>query len=65
MIHLMKEYWPRRKCGWKSCQECDDMNEDKETAYSEAAQLFRQLWNERVIKQQQRFLAMIARSPQR
>ena len=32
VIHCMKEYWPRRKCGWKSCQECDDMNEDKDTA---------------------------------
>ena len=65
VIHCMREYWSRKKCGWKSCQECDDMNEDKETAYSEAAQLFRQLWNERVIKQQQRFLAMIAGPPQR
>ena len=65
VIHCMRMYWSRKKCGWKSCQECDEMNADKETAYSEAAQLFRQLWNERVIKQQQRFLAMIARSPQR
>ena len=63
VTHCMRKYWSRKKCGWKSCQECDDMNEDKETAYSEAAQLFRQLRNERVVLQQQRFCAMMA--PQR
>ena len=65
VIHCIRKYWSRKKCGWKSCQECDEMNADKETAYRKAAQLFRQLWNERVIKQQERFLAWIARSPQR
>ena len=48
VIHCMRRFWSRRKCGWVSCQECDEMNEDKDTAYSEAAQLFRQLWRERV-----------------
>ena len=44
MVHLMKQYWSRKKCGWCPCEECDKHNEEKEDAYQEAADMFYEEW---------------------
>ena len=44
MHNLMREFWSRKKCGWKPCPECDQGHEDKNNAYKQAAELFMQAW---------------------
>ena len=44
MNNLMRKYWSRKKCGWKACMECDQCDEDKNNAYTQATELFMQVW---------------------
>eukprot|EP00974_Lingulodinium_polyedra_P111326 10768334-Lingulodinium_polyedra.AAC.1 len=45
LVHLMKQYWSRKKCGWVRCTECDNANDEKCKAYKEVCQMFLEEWN--------------------
>ena len=40
LVHLMKKYWSRKKCGWARCAECDQPNMLKEEVYRQAKEMF-------------------------
>ena len=40
LVHLMKQYWSRKKCGWVRCAECDQPNILKEEVYRQAKEMF-------------------------
>ena len=40
LVHLMKKYWSRKKCGWARCAECDQPNMLKDEVYRQAKEMF-------------------------
>eukprot|EP00974_Lingulodinium_polyedra_P006545 622238-Lingulodinium_polyedra.AAC.1 len=44
MVHLMRQYWPRKKRGWVRRTECNNTNDEKCKAYKEACHMFLEEW---------------------